>query len=241
MAKKLTDISLSDITPRNIIRDPTVQNAANSIDHQLQLTADNIGLVAIITRIDELPETVIDSLAWQWHVDFYEPGLDLKAKRNLVRESIAWHRHKGTKAAVKSGVHAVYGSGEVEEWFEYNGEPYHFRVVDIVPDTIDMDSIRLVLRLIDSCKNTRSWLDTLGVRRDLHGTIHVGGIPCVTKAYEVYPVTIHDATLNPVLYYGGALVSYQRIEIYENTVQDTESPVEVYYSSNVSAYKRVEV
>ena len=241
MIKELKTLSLVDILPDNLLADEQIYATAKALDKELQLVAEDCKQVMHLSRIDELPEPVLDLLAWQWHVDFYEIGLDLKAKRNLVRESIAWHRHKGTKAAVKSGVHAVYGSGEVEEWFEYNGEPYHFRVVDIVPDTIDMDSIRLVLRLIDSCKNTRSWLDTLGVRRDLHGTIHVGGIPCVTKAYEVYPVTIHDAKLNPVLYYGGALVSYQRIEIYENTVQDTESPVEVYYSSNVSAYKRVEV
>lgn len=76
-----------------------------------------------------MPENIVDYLARQYHVDFYQADLSLDAKRKLVKNSIIWHRHKGTKWAVEQVVSTVFEHpAHVEEWFEYGGDPYKFKI-----------------------------------------------------------------------------------------------------------------
>ena len=161
MAKDYLGISLLDIMPDSIRGDPQVQAAAKALDAELARVAEDIRENLLISRIDELPESVLDLLAWQWHVDFYQPlGMQIETKRKLIKESIAWHRIKGTPAAVEKVMSAAFDNSWVEEWFEYGGEPGHFRVktTDVSNDPEVMKNMRAA---IWSAKNVRSWLDGL--------------------------------------------------------------------------------
>ena len=164
MAKKLEGISLFDIAPDSITGNADVQAIMRAVDPELQRAARNILKALIYFRIDELPEPVIDALAWQWHVDFYEPDLTLEVKRDLVMASIPWHRIKGTPAAVEQMATTVFGHSWITEWFEAEPKrrPYTFRLaVDLDDRTPDMNAAALAnLRRIVSCaKNTRSFLE----------------------------------------------------------------------------------
>ena len=104
MAKELELISLHDVIPHSISGDKNVQAILRAADPQLNEVSQSVREAFILSRLNELPENVIDLLAWQWHVDFYEPELPIATKRELVRESISWHRKKGTKAAIISAL-----------------------------------------------------------------------------------------------------------------------------------------
>ncbi len=86
--------------------------------------------------------------------------MELETKRRLVKESIAWHRIKGTPAAIEEVVSAVFDTSEVKEWFEYGGTPYYFKIVteDVSTDEDNMNRMR---RAIASVKNARSWLEKI--------------------------------------------------------------------------------
>ena len=110
MIKELQSLSLLDILPANLLEDKKVAAAAQALDAELQAVTRATVETMHLPRLEVLPEAVIDLLAWQWHVDFYEPiGMDIETKRKLVKESIAWHRIKGTPAAVAQLVSAVFG------------------------------------------------------------------------------------------------------------------------------------
>ena len=80
-------------------------------------------------RIDELPEAVIDLLAWQWHVDFYELARTLEMKRKAVKGSIRWHRKKGTVWAIRKALAMLDIESEIVEWWKIEGAaPYTFGV-----------------------------------------------------------------------------------------------------------------
>lgn len=161
MAKSLQTISLTDILPPNLLLDEKVKAAALSFDTKLTETVDEVKYCLHLPRLDELPETVLDLLAWQWHVDFYQPtDLDIDKKRELIKKSIAWHRMKGTPAAVEAVVSAAFEKSEVKEWFEYGGEPYHFKIIteNVTTDVQELSSIK---DAINTVKNTRSWLDAI--------------------------------------------------------------------------------
>ena len=161
MAKSIESISLLDVLPPNLAEDDTIKNAAIAIDGELQKTTDQAKNCIHLSRIDELQETVLDLLAWQWHVDFYEPiTMDLETKRKLIKQSIAWHRMKGTPAAVEAVVSAAFDTSTVQEWWEYGGKPYFFKVVteDV---TTEKDVLDRMKRAIESVKNARSWLEEI--------------------------------------------------------------------------------
>ena len=91
MSKELKELSLLDIAPPSIKTDETVINIIKAIDSELLSVSDDISEAFIISRIKTLPEPVLDLLAWQWHVDFYELANNIDAKRDMVLNSIQWH------------------------------------------------------------------------------------------------------------------------------------------------------
>ena len=116
MPKRLSDISFADLLPDSISGDETVQNAAKSLDGEIQAINDLLEVPALYARLDELDERAVDLLAWQYHVDFWEPDLDVDHKRSLVRQSIAWHKYKGTVWAVRQALVMVgFGDAEILE------------------------------------------------------------------------------------------------------------------------------
>ena len=93
-------LSLKDITPPNIAQDENISALISAIDPQLQQLSYASLEPLIMARIDELPENVLDLLAWQLHADFYDLAGTLSMKREAVKSSILWHMHKGTEWAI---------------------------------------------------------------------------------------------------------------------------------------------
>ena len=174
MIKDLKAVSLVDILPDNLLADTQVYAAAKALDDELQRVTAATWEALHLPRLDELPEAVLDLLAWQWHVDFYEPmGMSVETKRSLIRKSIAWHRMKGTPAAVEEVVTAAFDEATVSEWFEYGGEPFFFRVTteDATTNTQAIDAMR---RSIETVKNVRSVLES--IQFIIHNSDKYGGI-----------------------------------------------------------------
>jgi len=168
-------INLLDILPASIREDPQVQAMAAAITPELQAVSANIAQCILIPRVIKLqdpdyplefPDEVLDVLAWGIHVDFYEPDLAIEQKRELIRNSGAWHRRKGTKWAVEQVVSIVFPTAVVTEWFEYGGEPFHFRLETDQTLAGDVDLDRLV-RMINATKNTRSHLENVTIKRTI--------------------------------------------------------------------------
>lgn len=68
----------------------------------------------------------------------------------------------GTKAAVERAISAIYPNTQVLEWFEYGGEPYHFKLhIDISKESGDKDKPLRVLERVNFYKNLRSHLDVV--------------------------------------------------------------------------------
>ena len=167
MAKDLNKLSLFDILPTSIMGDANVQAIAHALDPEIQSVSSDIREALIISRIEELPESVVDLLAWQLHVDFYEPDFPLAIKRRLVKNSIPMHRKKGTKWAVEEILRALGVEAKVSEWFEYGGAPYTFRVNDLLLHPLHpceswgTETYSRVRAAIIEMKNARSWLERL--------------------------------------------------------------------------------
>ena len=161
--KKLSTISLLDVLPESILLDPKLKASAEALDAQLKSVTAATREVLHLPRLDELSGNILDYLAEQFHLDFFEPlYLTETEKRNLIRESIAWHRIKGTPAAVEKIARDVFRDAKILEWFEYGGEPYHFKIQSKGYKETP-DGWLTYLRMVDVAKNVRSWCDNYEV------------------------------------------------------------------------------
>ena len=215
MSKELQSTSLLDILPENLLADAQVYAAARALDDELQKVTAATRDALILPRIDELSEEVVDLLAWQWSVDFYDELKSLAEKRNAVKQSIAMHRIKGTRRAVELALHMVYTSGEVSEWFEYGGRPYYFRVRFIEPESIHTEDVDRVIRIINAVKNTRSWLESIGFTRHVPMGLYHGTVVSTNKTYRLMPPRPHDVTIRSGTYHGVGVAVYKEVVLRE--------------------------
>ena len=67
----------------------------------------------------------------------YKNDYPLTVKRQIVKNSMLYYIRSGTRGAVEELLADIYQGAEVEEWFEYGGEPNYFRVaIDISRTTV---------------------------------------------------------------------------------------------------------
>lgn len=76
----LTDINVQKLLPSSINSDNNIKAIAKSLDSPLDDVAKKIECCLLLPRLDELPENVVDELAWHYHVDFYEDTLPVEKK-----------------------------------------------------------------------------------------------------------------------------------------------------------------
>lgn len=160
---EIGEVKLIDLVPQNLRNDPKVKAAAESIDQQLKAVTELVDRTAIIHNIDTLSEQWLDQLAYQWHVDFYEPSLPIEQKRELVKNSLPWHKRKGTPSAVEELIRTIFYSGDVVEWWEYGADPGFFKVIITDPSATN-ERAHEFLAAVNSVKNVRSWLDVVEIK-----------------------------------------------------------------------------
>jgi len=154
--------SLVEILPESLLQDPKIRAAAQAIDFELEKLSADVRQVLHIPRLDELTGNVIDYIAEALHIDFWEPlYLTEPEKKNLIRESIAWHRIKGTVAAVKEIAKWAWRDAEIiEPRDDPDLLPYRFRIITKGFKQTP-DGVETFRRMIDCAKNVRSWLDKI--------------------------------------------------------------------------------
>ena len=162
---KLNETEISKILPSSLQADKNVVYASKAATDSINKVTTETVNELIMSRIDELPEPVVNSLAWQLHVDTYSEDLDISQKRELAKNAIKDHKYKGTSWAVKSVVEVLLGYAKVEEWFEYGGSPFHFRVNGSFGPVPSGDKLQSLVGAIYEAKNVRSWLDGVAFQR----------------------------------------------------------------------------
>ena len=68
----------------------------------------------------------------------------------------------------------VFKTGDIEEWFEYGGNPYHFKVTGLTEAVSDGSKLIQLINLIRLSKNLRSWCDFIEFERQINGAIFIG-------------------------------------------------------------------
>ncbi len=161
MNETIFDIDFTKTLPPTLKDDENMLALARVVAAELQTTAQLSRLNLIYARIDELEESVLDILAYDLHVDWYSYEYPLAAKRAVIKDSVRVHKRLGTLYAAKKALGSVYPQSEIEEWFDYGGEPFSFRVVLDVTNARASAEYFAIKRAVDSYKRLTAHMDNL--------------------------------------------------------------------------------
>ena len=217
-----------------------VQEVAKVVDDTLLSFDKTIAEVLIYPAIDMLGSELINTLAIQMHCDFYDDTLPLAVRRNLVKNSIAWHRIKGTPAAVEQMIQTVYQTGVVEEWFDYGGEPFFFKV-NLGDSQITTQKIKNLIKMINVSKNVRSWLEVLRFSKSIDITRYLGCFADVHKKYEIIPGIVQGGDISSSIFIGGHNEIHHIADVRVQHVSGAEAQGNILLGGNLSEYGKVEL
>lgn len=170
----LFDVPLNQTLPYALRKDKRIVALAGAISDQLAINAEMIrDTDGFYYRINQLSERVLDMLAHDLHVDWYDYGASLEEKRSMVASSVFVHRHMGTPSAIYRVIQDVFEEGSLEEWFQYGGQPNHFRVRTEQAERVNQN-IDHFLEMISKAKPVSQVLDHVTVCRSGVSTVATG-------------------------------------------------------------------
>lgn len=164
MSKPVSKTDLMNSFPYVLSGSAALRMLADVIADELLTAYEAAGAVSIYPRIDELDEELLDILAVDFKIDWWDVEATVEEKRAAFKECWTVHRQLGTAGAVNAAIGAVYESAHITEWYTYNGAPYHYKIdLEFGKQLMDDDKFRRVLERAKHYVNLRSVMDAISV------------------------------------------------------------------------------
>ena len=160
----ILDVKLSDLLPSSF---DTVEIKAlnNVVTFSLYLMQKYINNANFTVNIDNVSEKIIDYLACEYRTPYYDEALDLKTKRNLVKSTMLTYQKIGTTNIIKEYLNTLNEETDVAEWYDYDGQPYNFKIFLNISENRKVDEKLLtdIKNKIEKIKNVRSSLEAIEI------------------------------------------------------------------------------
>lgn len=185
---RISDLDFLRLLPAFMQNDEAVIALSEAVNRLMQAPGARIDTIRTWDRIDELKEAECDEMAWELSIDWYDSTYPLDVKRDIIRNYLLVKRKNGTKAAILSVMRSVFKNAKLEEWFEYGGPPYAFRLeVEIPENGVTAEQQQRTLGNIKYYKNVRSWLEGTNYTTEKPGEQSIGAYTAVINRVEVWP------------------------------------------------------
>ena len=187
MSKRIHDTPFRELVPPSIRDDATIAASSDALDGVLARLVRAVPNLLLFSRLDPAPgrlspplqrivdasgglkplsEEELELLAWQFHVDFREVATTKEQLAAMVRNSIPWHRIKGTPAGITAALDLFGIAADVEE----DGRGKHWATYQLgLKEITDMDTVRLVVSVANEmapvrCRLFRMYTETFDLR-----------------------------------------------------------------------------
>ena len=158
----MQDGRFTDILPPEIAGKAEVQAFAYAVGQQIKKVCDFADAARTYAAIAMLPDRVLDILAVELRTPAYKETFPIDVKRSLIQDTLTFHMKMGTPEAINKIIEIIFGSGYIEEWPEYGGEPHHFRAhVGENGGAVEPGNLNEFRRILNSVKRLSSWIDEI--------------------------------------------------------------------------------
>lgn len=148
----------TDIMPENLASQLETQAFAYAMGRQVEKLCDYADGVHIYAAVTSMPENILDVLAVELRTPAYNQSFPIEVKRALIEGTLTFYARMGTPAACNQIIETIFGAGYIEEWFDYEGSPHHFRAY-VGDGRVDPKDLEEFLRVLERIKRLSSWLD----------------------------------------------------------------------------------
>lgn len=224
----LSSLKLIDVVPKNIRNSKQIKDMAGALQPQLDSVTNAIPSIEIYKRIDELPEPILRMLAWENRVYQYEWALaeTLASKRDLVKDSFELNQRRGTRWSIERVLDLVNVDANLQEWFEYGGLPYRFKINlqsinDQAPTPAQID---LINKLIDKYKPLRSALESIDGTLDAEQVNAYAGVSnTMSGVLDVFAFTVENTFTEIDAYSATAISIGLTVDVFPDNYSETIS------------------
>lgn len=157
----ITEIDLKKLLPSFMQEDGACVGIAEVISKKLESIAGDIPKLSTFDALEKLNTAELDELADELNCIWYDKSFTDQEKRALLSKSDQVFARIGTVAAVEGVIESIFGSGFVEEFWEYGGEPHHFQIAISDPEKLTEERKAKLLRILDKVKRKSQWLDEI--------------------------------------------------------------------------------
>lgn len=137
----LQNARITDALPRIVAKEKWAQAMAYAVNRQLAQLLTYAEGVKIFVSLDKMPDAVLDVLAMELRLPYYDQSYTTEVKRELVKGGLEYWATAGTVESLSKILMNIFGDAEIEEWFEYGGAPGYFRILtanqNVTGETLD--------------------------------------------------------------------------------------------------------
>lgn len=179
----IQDVRMRDLVPVFMRDDATVRGLCAAADAMFAHMRTAIYASWWRRYIENLESDQLDELAKQIGVLWYDDESDTDAKRKALKNHENVLAIAGTPEAVKNAVKDLFGEVDIVEWSDYDGAPYHFKL--LVNAKLTADNTSRFETAVASAKNVRSIIDSLESVRKAETETRIGAAFVHTYVCEI--------------------------------------------------------
>lgn len=174
MSETIYNGDFAKYLPRSLADDVNIDAFARILSKDLRETSEDMGGVALYTQIEQLPENIVDVLARDLHVDWYDFSYPLDVKRDLLKNSVRVHKKMGTKSAIEKALSSLCRKSKIEEWFEYGGQPGYFKLSLELKNSMETDKLLEITDKVYMYKRLSAHFEAVCLQRTFRGAAYIG-------------------------------------------------------------------
>ena len=168
----INDMDFIQLIPAFMKEDEAVQGLSEGVNRVTEELAAKIKLFTTWNQIDNMTGAELDMLAEELHISWYDKTASMDVKRELIKSSDLIHAKMGTNWAVQNVIETYFGSGEIQDWYEYGGEPHHFKV-STSNQSVTSEAAEKFLNVLNKVKRKSAFLDGIELVTDGQSNINV--------------------------------------------------------------------
>lgn len=149
-----------ELLPAFMRSDETDITLSGVVDQITEKLSARIRLLTTWDQIDNMSVSELDALAEELHIGWYDKSASRDIKASIIKDSDIVHAKMGTNWAVMRVIRTYFGDGNIVDWFDYGGKPYHFKI-----ETMNQELLKekeaAFLRILEAVKRKSAVLDAI--------------------------------------------------------------------------------
>lgn len=168
----LRDGEIIDLLPEPLKNDPDVVAISYALKWAIGVILEKSATTRMYADVDHMPEYMLDYMAIESNLAYYDESFDIELKRELVRNAYISYMTAGTKASTEDIIKAIFGGGEIVEWYEEQENPGEPGTFDVKTEARMTDKLyEQLTQAISRTKNCSSHMRYVSIMRELHSEL----------------------------------------------------------------------